>query len=186
MAQTVDYVVFLTYDIHGQWDYGNPFFDPGCPGGNCLRSHMNVTETLSALSMVTKAGVPANKIIVGVSSYGRSFQMSTAGCYTEMCTYTGPNSGAYAGLCTKTPGYISNVEIDSIIGGNGSFISATGEIVGITGSTLTFFDNSSYSNIVVYDDTQWISYMVDGNKATREALYEKYNFGGTADWAINL
>ena len=66
----------MTYDLHGQWDYGNQYSDPGCPTGNCLRSHVNLTETINALSMITKAGVPSNKIVVGVSSYGRSFQVS--------------------------------------------------------------------------------------------------------------
>lgn len=186
MGALVDYVVFMTYDLHGQWDYGNAFTDAGCSGGNCLRSDVNLTETMSALSMVTKAGVPANKIVVGVTSYGRSFQMTTAGCHTEMCTYTGPSSGAYAGLCTQTSGYISNAEINGIIAGTGTVTSADGSPVGITGTPLTYLDTNSYSNIVVYDDTQWIGYMDDSNKADRISLYQTYNLGGTADWAIDL
>lgn len=58
---------------------------PGCPAGNCLRSHVNRTETQQAFSMITKAGVPSNKIMVGQALYGRSFEMTEAGCYTEMC-----------------------------------------------------------------------------------------------------
>lgn len=38
MAPLLDYIVFMTYDLHGQWDYGSPFSNPGCPTGNCLRS----------------------------------------------------------------------------------------------------------------------------------------------------
>jgi chitinase len=64
---------------------------PGCSSGNCLRSHVNWTETLSAFSMITKAGVPTTKVMVGMALYGRSFEMTTAGCYTDMCTYTGPD-----------------------------------------------------------------------------------------------
>lgn len=64
---------FMTYDLHGQWDYGNKWSVPGCPAGNCLRSQVNSTETHTALSMITKAGVPSNKIVVGVTSYGRAF-----------------------------------------------------------------------------------------------------------------
>ena len=83
MSEVVDYIVYMTYDLHGQWDYGNKFTDPGCPEGGCLRSQINRTETQSALSMITKAGVPSNMVVVGVSSYGRSFQMSTAGKVTH-------------------------------------------------------------------------------------------------------
>lgn len=68
MGQYLDYVIYMTYDLHGQWDVGNPWTMSGCPGGNCLRSHVNMTLTLNALSMVTKAGVPSNKIVVGVTS----------------------------------------------------------------------------------------------------------------------
>lgn len=38
MAPVVDYIVYMTYDLHGQWDYNNTFSNPGCPDGNCLRS----------------------------------------------------------------------------------------------------------------------------------------------------
>lgn len=186
ISPNVDYVVFMTYDLHGQWDYGNKWSDPGCPGGNCLRSDVNLTETLGALSMITKAGVPSNQIVVGVTSYGRSFQMTTPGCYTEECTYTGPSSGAYAGLCTGTPGYISNAEINAIIAGNASLITADGSPVGVSGTPYTYVDTGSYSNILVYDNDQWICYMDDQNKITRAELYASYNFLGTADWAVDL
>jgi chitinase len=65
--------------------------------------------------MITKAGVPNHKIIVGISSYGRSFQMTDTSCSGPMCTYTGPESGAEHGKCTETGGYIANGEIDAIM-----------------------------------------------------------------------
>ena len=43
-SQVVDYIVFMTYDLHGQWDYGNEWTNPGCPTGNCLRSHGTYRE----------------------------------------------------------------------------------------------------------------------------------------------
>jgi GH18 family chitinase len=74
-----------------------------------------MTETLSALAMVTKAGVPNHKVIVGISSYGRSFQMTDTSCSGPMCTYTGPASGAEHGKCTETGGYIANGEIKALM-----------------------------------------------------------------------
>ncbi|KAI1464711.1 class V chitinase Chi100 [Daldinia caldariorum] len=177
LSLVVDYIVYMTYDLHGQWDYSNKYADPGCPSysqglGNCLRSHVNMTETINSLSMITKAGVPSNMVVVGVSSYGRSFQMTTPGCWTEQCTYTGPDSGAYPGRCTNTSGYISDYEISQILDQNPS--------------AQKLWDEDSYSNIVVFNDSQWVAYMDEDNKATRKALYPSLNFLGTADWAVDL
>ncbi|OCK75262.1 glycoside hydrolase family 18 protein [Lepidopterella palustris CBS 459.81] len=172
ISQTVDYIIFMTYDLHGQWDYGNKFSDPGCPGGNCLRSHINMTETYNALSMITKAGASSNKVIVGVTSYGRSFQMTNSGCTGPMCTYTGPLSGATPGICTQTAGYISNAEINDIIARNGNI--------------QQFKDIKSDSNILVYNSVQWVAYMDDNTKNNRISQYQKWNFGGMTDWAVDL
>lgn len=70
------------YGLHGQWDARNEYSQEYCESGNCLpmvRSQVNLTETRKSLAMITKVGVPGNKIIVGVTSYGRSFQMAEAG-----------------------------------------------------------------------------------------------------------
>ncbi|KAK6502020.1 hypothetical protein TWF481_009838 [Arthrobotrys musiformis] len=172
-APVLDYVIYMTYDLHGQWDYGNKWSSPGCPAGNCLRSHVNTTETLNALSMITKAGIPSNKVIVGVSSYGRSFKMTKAGCTGPMCTFTGPASGAMPGRCTKTRGYISNAEIDEILRTNPS--------------ARKTHDSGSTSDIVVWNSTEWVAYMDDKNKAGRTSWYRSsYNMGGISDWAVDL
>lgn len=172
ISEAVDFIVFMTYDLHGQWDYGHAYSDPACPAGNCLRSDVNLTETINALSMITKAGVSSTQVIVGVTSYGRAFQMTDSGCYTEMCTYTGPDSGAIPGACTNTSGYLGNGEINTIISQNSS-------------GMLQYVDDS-FSNILIYDDDQWVSYMDDDNKATRTLLYQALNMGGISDWAIDL
>jgi len=171
IGKVVDYIVYMTYDLHGQWDYGSKWSSPGCPNGDCLRSHINITETQNALVMITKAGVPSNKIIVGITSYGRSFRMTTPGCDGPSCTYTGPLSGAKPGRCTGTSGYISNAEIKEIIANNPS--------------ARTFADGTS-SNILVYDDVEWVAYMDDNNKAARTSAYRALNFGGVTDWAVDL
>jgi chitinase len=172
ISVVVDYIVYMTYDLHGQWDYDNAWADSGCSAGNCLRSHVNLTETLNAMSMITKAGIPSNKVIIGVSSYGRSFQMTTPGCYGPMCTYTGPESGARKGACTGTAGYLADGEIEQVLRANSSV--SVHEL------------DDSFSNILVYDETQWVAYMDADNKGTRTALYAMYNFGGIADWAVDL
>ncbi|KAI6601290.1 hypothetical protein MCOR06_000373 [Pyricularia oryzae] len=168
MSELLDYIVYMTYDLHGQWDAGNKWATPGCPTGNCLRSHVNRTLTMDSLVMITKAGVPSNKVLVGVSSYGRSFQMADPSCTGPNCRYTGDRSTSFArkGECTDTAGYISNAEIKAI-GGN------------------TWLDVESNSNIMVSGDL-WVGYMDEALKATRTRTYQAYNFGGTIDWAVDL
>ncbi|KAK2797393.1 hypothetical protein FQN50_009194 [Emmonsiellopsis sp. PD_5] len=172
MGAALDYVIYMTYDLHGQWDYGNKWTTPGCPSGNCLRSHVNETETKDALSMITKAGVPSNKVVVGVTSYGRSFKMAEAGCTGPMCKFTGTSriSNAAKGRCTDTGGYISNAEIKEII---------------INGNVNEQWKKEG-SNILVYNDTEWVAYMDDDTKSARAKFYDSYNFAGTTDWAVDL
>ena len=165
MAKELDYIIYMTYDLHGQWDAGNKWTSPGCDTGNCLRSHVNETETKDALSMITKAGAASNKIVVGVPSYGRSFKMTQSGCDSEECKFTGSarQSNAAKGRCTDTAGYISNAEIDEIIQ---------------SGNVKKKW-TSEGSNIMVYNDTEWVAWMDDAMKEYRSEFYDSYNFAGT-------
>ncbi|KAH9203891.1 glycoside hydrolase superfamily [Leptodontidium sp. 2 PMI_412] len=170
MSKVVDYIVYMTYDLHGQWDYGNAWSDDGCPAGNCLRSHVNMTETKGAMAMITHAGVQASKVIVGMVLYGRSFKMTTPGCYGQDCTYVGKDSGATPGRCTGTTGYISNFEIRDII-----------ETVGNAQQY-----RSDEGDILVYNSVQWVSWMTRDKYDGRISWVKSLNFGGTVDWAIDL
>ncbi|KAH7017951.1 killer toxin alpha/beta, partial [Microdochium trichocladiopsis] len=174
MAASLDYVVYMTYDLHGQWDAGNQWSAEGCPAGNCLRSHVNITETYLALSMITKAGVSPSKIFVGESSYGRSFRMATMGCTGPMCTFTGDrmDSQAAPGMCTDTAGYISNAEIE--------------HIQKTYSKVQSFHDSPSNTDILVYDDLEWVAYMTETTKSTRRNFWKGFGFAGTIDWAVDL
>ncbi|KAI0122362.1 class 5 chitinase 1 [Daldinia grandis] len=172
ISDVVDYIIYMTYDLHGQWDYGSPFSDPGCPEGGCLRSHINRTEIQQSFSMITKSGVPSRKIMVGLPLYGRSFKMSKAGCYTELCTFTGPDSGATKGKCTDTAGYISNWEIQ--------------QILETPGNDAQQYFSTVAGDLVVYDGTQYISYMTTATYNSRLQWAQSLNFGGVSDWALDL
>ncbi|KAH7091198.1 glycoside hydrolase superfamily [Paraphoma chrysanthemicola] len=175
ISKVVDYIVYMTYDLHGwcntrQWDYGNKWSTDGCTGGDCLRHQTNRTETESAMVMITKAGVPSNKIIMGLPKYGRSFKMTSPGCTGPMCTFTGPASGAAPGRCTGTQGYISNFEIREIIASKNAQQIKTEE----------------GDEIVVYDGTEWVGWMTPDKYAERSSWFRDLNMGGTSDWAIDL
>jgi GH18 family chitinase len=175
IGRVVDYIVFMTYDLHGQWDAGNRWSQEGCITGNCLRSQVNLTETRQALTLITKAGVPGHKVVVGVTSYGRSFEMAQPGCWGPDCTFTGDRltSNAAKGRCTGTAGYISDAEIADIM--------ADGSRV-----VTSFLDTRSHTDILVYDNNQWVGYMGSRAKQVRSTLYANLGLGGTTDWAVDL
>ncbi|ETS75025.1 hypothetical protein PFICI_13509 [Pestalotiopsis fici W106-1] len=178
IGEVVDYIVYMTYDLHGQWDTDNKNSQDGCENGNCLRSQVNLTQTMLSLAMITKAGVPGRKVIVGVTSYGRTYKMAATGCWGPQCNYLGDkvNSPAKKGVCTGTGGYIADAEIREIIGNK----KRAGRVV------TSFVDDSSNSDILVYDNDEWVSYMSPATKKTRAALYTALGMGGTTDWAIDL
>ncbi|KAK2599166.1 hypothetical protein QQS21_005356 [Conoideocrella luteorostrata] len=173
IASVIDYIVYMTYDLHGQWDYGNPNAFDSCGSGKCIRSHVNLTETRNALSMITKAGVPNNKIFVGESSYGRAFHMAQNGCWGPDCDFTGSRtqSDAAPGRCTKTGGYLSNAEINEII--------TRGDGVEV------LHDGKSNTDVLLYKG-DYVSYMTPTTKDTRREDWKGLNFGGTIDWAVDL
>jgi hypothetical protein len=102
--------------------------------------------------------------------------MAEAGCYGPNCAYTGDrlNSNAKKGKCTATAGYIADAEIADILNNPKRAV------------TQHFVDSSSNSDVLVYDDTEWVSYMSAATKATRTALYAAWGLGGTSDWASDL
>lgn len=172
MSSVLDYITLMTYDLHGQWDYGGSFSQDGCATGNCLRSHVNLTETEYALGMITKAGVPANKVAVGIASYARSFGMVDDSCTGPDCFFTGPDSTAEAGPCTDTAGIVAQAELQLVLD-----TAAEG--------TTSWYDADSDSDMVVFDGT-WAAYMSEEVKASRTELYKDYNLAGTVNWAIDL
>lgn len=133
-----------------------------------------------SLAMVTKAGVSANKVVVGVSSYGRSFKMAKAGCKGPMCKYLGKRnkSPAKAGDCTKTSGYISDWEIRQT--------KKTYSLGFYGGDYSSTYDKESDSDIFVYDGDQWVAWMDVETKARRISEYKGLGFAGTSDWAVDL
>jgi hypothetical protein len=51
---------------------------------------------------------------------------------------------------------------------------------------LNYVDGSSYSNIMVYDGDQWVSWMSSTVKDARRTLYQQLSMGGVSDWATDL
>ncbi|KAH7006864.1 hypothetical protein EDB80DRAFT_880387 [Ilyonectria destructans] len=103
--------------------FGGWTFSAEAPSYDIFRKGMlpENRETLArtwptfSTTMAQTAGVPSNKVIVGVSSYGQSFRMFDPSCMEPTCLFTGLKSGATKWECTDTAGYIANAEVNRII-----------------------------------------------------------------------
>jgi spore germination protein YaaH len=167
MANYLDYIMMMTYDLHGQWDYNINSTGP------YLLSHVNQTEIIQSLTMITKAGVPSNKIVMGVGSYARSFKQSDPSCYGPTCKFTGPDSGATPGNCTNTPGYIGFGELQQIVD--------SGKV------RKMYYDEVSGSDILLYNTADWAAYTnITTSLPKRYTLAQGMNLLGTGEWAVDL
>ncbi|KAJ2849889.1 hypothetical protein IWW36_002308 [Coemansia brasiliensis] len=166
MAQYLDYIVYMTYDLHGQWDYGNKWTGP------YLKSHVNLTETKDTLALITHAGVPSNKILLGLGAYGRSFQQVDPSCSGPSCKFTGPASGATPGTCTNTAGYISLTEINDIV--------SSGSV------RQQYYDEVADCDILLYGSDQWVAWTTEVTMEGRTSWAQSINLGGTVVWAADL
>ncbi|KAL3465425.1 hypothetical protein BJX64DRAFT_275079 [Aspergillus heterothallicus] len=112
MSMILNYIIYMTYNLHGY--------------------QVNLTEIKQSLVIITKAGVPGEKVIM-----------------------------ADPGDCLN-----SNAK-------QGKFIKS-------------FVDTTSNSDILVYNNDEWVGYMSSATKKARTTLYSAWGLGGTSDWATDL
>lgn len=101
--------------------------------------------------------------------------MADANCHGPDCFYTGGPADSHAkkGVCTGAAGYISDAEIKAIIKDPSRV-------------NRNYIEGPSNSNILVYDETEWVAWMSSDVLAYRTAVYRNLNMGGTTNWAIDL
>lgn len=165
MNQYLTYIVFMTYDLHGQWDINIESLGPK------LLSHVSKPETINALAMITKAGMDSNKVLMGVASYGRAFWQSDPNCSGPTCTFTA--QGATPGRCTKESSYLGYGEIEEIIK-SGNYRDM-------------YYDSESDSDILLYGTNDWVAYTnISTTMNGRYEMARSMNLGGTVEWAVDL
>ncbi|KAH0587892.1 Chitinase A1 [Termitomyces sp. J132] len=78
-AKVLNFVAIMNYDIWGPW---SPTVGPNAPlKDSCAAPAHQVGSATSAVARWTKAGIPANQILLGVPSYGHSFRVRKAEAY---------------------------------------------------------------------------------------------------------
>jgi hypothetical protein len=73
----------------------------------------------------------------------------------------------------RESGYVADAEIAEIMQDSSRVVKS-------------FVDSTSNSDILVYDNNQWVGYMSSATKKVRTTLYTAWGMGGTTDWATDL
>lgn len=104
--------------------------------------------------------------------------MADSSCHGPDCFYTGTSqhSNAIPGRCTKTPGYIADAELNELV----SNTKRSGRV------NRQFYDASSGSDIIIFDDNQFGAHMSPATKQLRRSMYMQLHMGGTSDWDCTL
>lgn len=73
-TDVLDYVTLMNYDVFGTWSSA---VGPNAPlNDTCAPAAYQQGSAVSAIAAWTNAGFPANKIVLGVGSYGHSYYVT--------------------------------------------------------------------------------------------------------------
>ncbi|XP_069489169.1 chitotriosidase-1-like isoform X2 [Ambystoma mexicanum] len=163
ISSILDFISVMTYDLHGSWDsvtgHNSPLYKGSKDTG--AAEYLNVDF---AMKYWKEKGAPAEKLVMGVPSYGRTFTLSTAGTGVA-APASGPGS---AGAFTRSPGFLSYYEACTFL----------------QGATRVWIEEQKVP--YAYKGNQWVGYD-DIQSITTKAQYLKASgFGGAMVWALDL
>ncbi|XP_067913693.1 acidic mammalian chitinase-like [Heterodontus francisci] len=112
ISQHLDFISVMTYDFHGAWDaftgHNSPLYRSNVDRGVFLDFNIDFV-----VKYWEKKGAPANKLLVGIATYGRSFTLSSSNS-----SVGAPASGpGPEGKYTKEAGILANYEICDFLKG---------------------------------------------------------------------
>ena len=157
----MDAIHIMAYDLHGSWeniaDHHAPLY--ARPWDSDAPEQLNADYTVKHLM---KLGAPAEKIVLGIPTYGRSFAVQGSNKSPPM-----PANGAgQAGPITRESGYLGYQEICLNIKEKGW--------------TAVEDDNGPYA----YKGNQWVGYDTIKSVKAKADYIKKHNLGGAMFWDL--
>ncbi|XP_036765502.2 chitotriosidase-1 isoform X2 [Manis pentadactyla] len=108
IAQNLDFISLMTYDLHGSWEkttgHNSPLYKRQGESGAAAEFNVDF-----AVQQWLQKGAPANKLILGMPTYGRSFTLASSDSGVG-APATGPGA---PGPFTKEAGVLSYYEVCS-------------------------------------------------------------------------
>lgn len=168
-APYLDRFNIMAYDYHG------PFDNPMLTGVNAPLNQdtdpLSTKYVLATLNHYLENGVPANKIVLGLPTYGHSYAGVPNLSATDYAPGKSFTSAGPAGPSTGTPGFLAYFEIaDSI-----------------SLATLTFGTDAATSTAIAYNPSsqEWVSFDTPDTIALKAKLALDKSLLGIMFWAVD-
>ncbi|KAK5895029.1 hypothetical protein CesoFtcFv8_011657 [Champsocephalus esox] len=163
VSKFLDFINVMAYDFHGAWDpftgHNSPLYRGSADQGENIYYNVDFS-----MKYWRDQGAPLEKLLIGFTTYGRTFRTTPAGNGVGA-----PASGAAAaGPYTREAGFWSNYEICTFL----------------NGATLKWIDDQMVPYAV--KGNEWVGFE---NRRSYElkAKYIKDNkFGGAFIWSLDL
>lgn len=107
ISKYLDFINVMTYDFHGQWERQVGHNSPLFPLDSTTGHQKKLTVDFSAREWI-KQGAPAEKLLIGMPTYGRSFNLVNT---TQFDIGAAASGGGVAGKFTNEAGFLSYYEV---------------------------------------------------------------------------
>ncbi|KAI0233848.1 Chitotriosidase-1, partial [Lamellibrachia satsuma] len=164
IAQAVDWIGLMSYDLHGSWDtntgHNSPLFARSSETG--AQTQLNVEWVANYW---VQEGCPKSKLIIGMPSYGRGFTLANPSNHDMGAAAQG---GGTVGPYTGETGYLAYYEICT------QFL----------GGTRVF--HLEHQVPYAYKNNQWVGYDDVQSLTGKVNWLKTQGYGGWMVWAIDL
>ncbi|XP_056671730.1 chitotriosidase-1 isoform X2 [Monodelphis domestica] len=163
ISQFLDFINLMTYDFHGTWErttgHNSPLYRRQAEKGGAAEANIDF-----AVNYWLEKGAPANKLILGMPTYGRSFTLSSP-------SDTGVGAPASA---AGTPGPFTKE------GGLLAFY----EVCTLKDATLRMIEEQKVP--YAFQGNQWVGFDNEKSFKTKVEYLKQKGLGGAMVWAIDM
>ncbi|XP_004524466.1 probable chitinase 10 isoform X2 [Ceratitis capitata] len=166
ISKYLDFINVMTYDFHGQWERTVGHNSPLFPLEATTGYQKKLTVDFSAREWV-KQGAPKEKLLIGMPTYGRSFELVNE---TQFDIGAPASGGGKAGKFTNEAGFLSYYEVCT-------FLAA---------ENTTLVWDSEQQVPFAYRGNQWVGFDDERSLKTKMEWLKEQGFGGIMVWSIDM
>lgn len=166
ISKYLDFINVMTYDFHGQWERTVGHNSPLFPLESATSYQKKLTVDFSAREWV-KQGAPKEKLLIGMPTYGRSFELVND---TQFDIGSPASGGGKPGKFTNEAGFLSYYEICAFL----------------AGKNTTLVWDSEQQVPFAYRNNQWVGFDDERSLKTKMEWLKEQGFGGIMVWSIDM